>query len=159
MQVSFSISQKTLERLEWPRILDRLAEFVRTPQALARLHGQGSDGQLGTALFEPSAAAVRERLHYLTTSLDETTQLMDELDLDTASYRELLIRATGNVTTDILDPDVAASLLQTLWQSTTDWLVSTAPQFAFKLVLFAITLVVFRFLAQIAKVAVAQAVA
>ncbi len=62
MQVSFSISQKTLERLEWPRILDRLAEFVRTPQALARLHGQGSDGQSGTALFEPSGAAVRERL-------------------------------------------------------------------------------------------------
>ena len=62
MQVSFIISQKTLERLEWPRILDRLAEFARTPQALARIHGEGSDGQPGTALFEPNAAGVRERL-------------------------------------------------------------------------------------------------
>ena len=81
-------------------------------------------------------AAVRERLHYLTTSLSETVQLMDELDLETAQYQDLLIRATGEVTADILDPDVAASLLRTVWQSTKSWLVSTAPQFAFKLVLF-----------------------
>lgn len=104
-------------------------------------------------------SAVRERLHYLTTSLSETVQLMDELDLDTAQYRDLLIRATGNITTDILDPDVAASLLRTVWESTKSWLVSTAPQFAFKLVLFFFILLGFRFLAHIAKTATSRAVA
>jgi len=104
-------------------------------------------------------AAVRERLHYLTTSLDETTHLMDALELETASYRDLLIQATGTVTTDILDPDVAASVLRTLWRSTTEWLASNVPQFLFRFVLFAIILLVFRFLASIAKTATATAMA
>ena len=33
MQVSFGISQKTLERLDWAQVLERLAEHARTPQA------------------------------------------------------------------------------------------------------------------------------
>ena len=36
------------------------------------------------------------------------------------------------------DPDVAASVLRTLWRSTTAWLASNVPQFLFRLVLFAI---------------------
>jgi len=62
VQVGFGISQKTLERLEWPEILAHLAEFVRTPQARARLLDAPADGPPGASLFEASAAGVRERL-------------------------------------------------------------------------------------------------
>ena len=62
MQVGFGISQKTLERLEWPEILARLAELVQTPQTRARLLAAAADDPPGTSLFEASAAGVRERL-------------------------------------------------------------------------------------------------
>ena len=58
MQVGFGISQKTLERLEWPEILARLAELVRTPQTRARLLAAAADDPPGTSLFvEPEALA------------------------------------------------------------------------------------------------------
>ena len=56
--MSFEIAQKTLERLEWPQILARLGEHARTPQGRSRFLGEAS----ATALFEPSAGGVRERL-------------------------------------------------------------------------------------------------
>jgi DNA mismatch repair protein MutS2 len=62
VQVGFGISQKALERLEWPEILARLGEFARTPRARARLLDAATDGSPGTSLFEATAAGVRERL-------------------------------------------------------------------------------------------------
>ncbi len=53
----FTISQKTLERLEWGRILALLAEQTGTPLARALLEEAG-----GQALFEGSLDAVRARL-------------------------------------------------------------------------------------------------
>jgi DNA mismatch repair protein MutS2 len=60
--VGFSVSHKSLERLEWPEILARLARAAETPQARARLAEPGPAGVPGTALFEPDAGSVRERL-------------------------------------------------------------------------------------------------
>jgi DNA mismatch repair protein MutS2 len=54
--VTFDVSQKTLERLEWPQLLARLRSFARTPRGVARLEPEAPP------LFEPSAEAVRERL-------------------------------------------------------------------------------------------------
>jgi DNA mismatch repair protein MutS2 len=51
------VTQKTLERLDWPLILGRLAGFARTPRGAARL-ADGGDPDL----FAPSADATRERL-------------------------------------------------------------------------------------------------
>jgi DNA mismatch repair protein MutS2 len=48
------VTQKTLERLDWPLILGRLAEFARTPRGAARL----ADADL----FAATGAEVRERL-------------------------------------------------------------------------------------------------
>jgi DNA mismatch repair protein MutS2 len=72
--MSFRISQKTLERLEWPEILRRLAEHTRSPQARARVAAAGPDGIPGTGLFEADAAGVRERLA-------ETSQALAVLEL------------------------------------------------------------------------------
>jgi DNA mismatch repair protein MutS2 len=54
VQVSFSISQKTLERLEWPEILARLAERARTPLARSAI--------LAGGLFAGDAAGVATAL-------------------------------------------------------------------------------------------------
>jgi DNA mismatch repair protein MutS2 len=54
----FSITQKTLERLEWPRIAARLAAAARTPRGRASLTpAPGEDAASG---FAPDLEAVRE---------------------------------------------------------------------------------------------------
>lgn len=59
--VPFSVTQKTLERLEWSRILDRLAEHARTPAARLRT-ARDETGALPMALFGSTAEAVQELL-------------------------------------------------------------------------------------------------
>ncbi len=73
MQVSFRISQKTLERLEWEAILVRLAERARTPLGRRRILGDGSGATAGLPLFEPDATGVRARL----TETREARALLD----------------------------------------------------------------------------------
>jgi len=60
--MGFSVSQKTLERLEWPEILRRLRGHLRSPGAAGRLLAAGPDGTPAAALFEADAAGVRRRL-------------------------------------------------------------------------------------------------
>lgn len=57
----FSVTQKTLERLEWSQILERLGKHLRTPGARARLQ-PGPDEAVSTGLFEPTEEGVRGRL-------------------------------------------------------------------------------------------------
>ncbi len=47
----FTVAQKTLERLDWPLILGRLAGFARTPRGAARL-APGGDAELFAATDE-----------------------------------------------------------------------------------------------------------
>ena len=57
--MDFSITQKTLERLEWPRIAARLAGAARTPRGRASLSPAPEQG--AAAGFAPSLEAVLER--------------------------------------------------------------------------------------------------
>jgi DNA mismatch repair protein MutS2 len=63
VQVSFSVSQKTLERLEWPEVLARLASLTQTPHGrrqFAEVEGTGTPG--APALLDASLEGVWERL-------------------------------------------------------------------------------------------------
>ncbi len=60
MQVSFAVSQKTLQRLDWPQVLSRLADCARTPRAAARLRPDA--GGALPSLFEDTGEGVRARL-------------------------------------------------------------------------------------------------
>ncbi len=67
------MAQKTLERLEWPQVVDRLREHTRTPRGRARC-AAGGDPVEAQALFAPSLEAVRERLD----ETGEARALLDE---------------------------------------------------------------------------------
>jgi len=56
--MAFSVTQKTLERLEWPVIVERLADVLRTPRGRARLLAEGGHAEL----FERHGEGVRRRL-------------------------------------------------------------------------------------------------
>jgi DNA mismatch repair protein MutS2 len=61
--LSFFVTQKTLERLEWSRVLAMLAEHARTPGGRARCAAQDPAGlPAGAALFESTRSGVLERL-------------------------------------------------------------------------------------------------
>jgi len=56
--VPFRVEPQTLERLDWPRVLARLADHARTPRGRARLAPPDGEG----ALFEDTAEGVRARI-------------------------------------------------------------------------------------------------
>ncbi len=61
--MSFFVTQKTLERLEWKRVLAMLGEHARTPGGRKRCAPEASEGESGKAsLFEPTRRGVLERL-------------------------------------------------------------------------------------------------
>jgi len=67
--MSFTVTQKTLERLEWPVIVERLADELRTPRGRQRVLPAGP----GTSLFERHPEGVRRRLA-------ETRQALETLE-------------------------------------------------------------------------------
>ena len=60
-------------------------------------------------------------------SLRLTCDLMKAADLPTAGYRQLLIEATGEITGDVLDFDVARGLLEKAKQGIARWFESRGP--------------------------------
>jgi DNA mismatch repair protein MutS2 len=63
VQLGFFVTQKTLERLEWNRILEKLREHARTPGAQDRCSEAGPEGSPeSSTLFESTLHGVMERL-------------------------------------------------------------------------------------------------
>jgi small conductance mechanosensitive channel len=103
------------------------------------------DGATGSEeqLLKTERRALRERLLGATGPLQRNIDLMELRELETSEFKQLLIRATGNVTTDILDSDVALGLARQAWQRSVDWLAEKGPQLVFNLVLFLLIVGIF----------------
>jgi len=95
--------------------------------------------------------AAESRLQNGTKSLSNVVDVRKGLDLPTAKYRELLIRATGQVTTDVLNKDVALTLLDTLAKKVGAWWKDHGPGLLFNLFLFLLILFASRILAGLAR--------
>ena len=128
-------------------VLSEVAEREAGRLDIARARVTELDDQLARVATEEEAAiraelsAFQERLHGTSTSLGAIVELMDRRGLGTADHKQLLIRATGTVTTlDILDSRVLFGLLREGWTNFTDWLAARGPQFLFKAFFFLVTL-------------------
>jgi len=97
--------------------------------------------------IETRQRALAERLHNLTTSLQTLATLMEAHGLDTASHKQLLIRATGTVTPAIFDRGVAAGLLDTATRNASAWLQQNGAFVASRAVLFLVIMFFFRIIA------------
>ena len=69
-------------------------------------------------------------------NLTATIEMMNRLDLETTEYQKLLIQATGQITTDILDTKVAVGLFGQWLAGLRDWAVDNGPRVIFKAFLF-----------------------
>jgi small conductance mechanosensitive channel len=136
--------------------LKERADALSGQVTLSRKRVSELESALAKAAEEEKAAintnltAVRERLHRSSTSLDATVKLMDERGLETAELKQILISATGQITTDIFDLDVAAGLLRRGWDNAKGWLAVNGPRILFNVFLFLLIVGVFKLVAGIA---------
>lgn len=103
-------------------------------------------------------AALDERIKAAAGHLNETVAIMKDRELDTAAYTQLLIESTGELTEDIFQTEVALGLLQGWLQSGRDWAIENGPRWIFKIVVFLLILLAFKFLAGIVKRLVRKAI-
>ena len=95
--------------------------------------------------------AAKKSLDTNTAGMNVVLGLMETLELDTAVYRTQLVRATRDISSGLLDTDVAVSLLGRTLKKVTDWLVDSGPKYLVKLLLLVSILFVFRFATRIVR--------
>jgi small conductance mechanosensitive channel len=110
-------------------------------------------------LLKEKVAALNGRVAATAENLKITIELMGERKLDTTEYKQIVISSTGEITKEIFETRVALGLLQQGLDSGKEWLIENGPQWAFKLVVFVLILVVFALLARVVKRLVGSALA
>ena len=88
--------------------------------------------------------AARVKLAWTTASLAEAARLLDTIGVSTSEYRQLLIRATGSLTQDIFDPEVARGLIDEAVDDASEWAKDNGATAAFQLLLFVLIVAVSR---------------
>jgi small conductance mechanosensitive channel len=140
---------------EWAQNLDPLVRVaLRTREQLVQqLAREPEDADLKLEL-----QAVEERLERSTRNLMATASLMEKLGMETASYRQLLISATGDITAGIFDRDVALGLLGQFRQQAVEFVRSEGPRWTLKIMFFVLILLGFRILGTFARRVVRKSV-
>lgn len=85
--------------------------------------------------LEMRLRVAEQRSRRLADELESTADLLDTRRLPSASYRQLLIQATGEVTSDVLDPTVAVGLLRDWTSQFWGWLREAGPNLLVQLAL------------------------
>jgi small conductance mechanosensitive channel len=99
--------------------------------------------------LELDAASIR--LEGTIANLTSTVEVMQSMDLETVEYRSQLIQATGDLSTDILDKEVALSLVGQWVSYARQWVADHGKTVVFKAVVFLFILLLFRILANIVR--------
>ena len=102
-------------------------------------------------------AAAEARVRVASTALQSSTALMNRMGLDTRQYRQQIVTATGELTTDVLDVGVVAGLV-TEWSKTAFTFTRTeGPRLLFRILLVVFILFVFSHLARLVQKGVEKA--
>jgi small conductance mechanosensitive channel len=99
-------------------------------------------------------ASLRKERDAIAESQQVTVDIMDEYGLETAELRQGIISATGKLSDDILDKEVATGLVESVVGDGAEWLRTNGAQLLFKVVTFFLVLLAFWFVARIARGAV-----
>jgi small conductance mechanosensitive channel len=136
-------------------LAERLAHRADTVSAQIRLSAEqiaALEARLKKTPDNPDLQAellaAEEKVDRTASSLTAVVEMMNRLDLETAEYSQLLIQATGEITGEIFDTEVALGLFQKWMDSVKVWAVDNGPRILFKCFLFLLILVVFKILAR-----------
>jgi small conductance mechanosensitive channel len=127
---------RTYVLTELPVRADRISGRVE----LARNQIRALEKRLRESRDDPAAElelrATRIKLASATASLRQEARLLDTLGVPTSQYRQLLIRATGSLTEDIFDTEVARGLIDEAVDDAREWVARNGATAAFRLLLF-----------------------
>ena len=98
-----------------------------------------------------------QRSDFVAGQLDQSVDLLERLDVEAPEYKTQVLAATGEVSTDILDPEVAFRLVGGWLSGIGDWFIESGPSLVLKLLLFVGIILVFRILARLAQRVVTRA--
>jgi small conductance mechanosensitive channel len=129
--------------------IDRL-DSTRARRKAASADQQGA--------IEMQLTALEERRNRLKDSLAATVDLMDRRELETRELEELMFRASGKLSGDLLDGDILFGLLGGWLDDARAALVESAPGWLFKLIVFVLIVVLARWAANQAGRVVRRAV-
>jgi small-conductance mechanosensitive channel len=104
-------------------------------------------------------ALLGKQRYALAESQRANVDLMDKYGLETTELRQGLITATGKLSQDILDKDVAAGLVESWFADGADWMRSNGANLVFQIITFLLILLAFWFIARVARSLVRRAFA
>ena len=139
-------------------LADRLSERADKTSGRIEMTLEEVNGLKARALEDPENADIKtklgsaqEKMDRAVASLADTIKTLEDLGLETAEYKKLLIQTTGDITADIFDTKVAFGLFQEWLQGIKTWTVDNGPRLIFKVVLFFVILLVFKILAKFTR--------
>ncbi len=105
----------------------------------------------GDAALAQAQVAARTELDATAARLTQALDIMEEIDLDTARYHRALIQATGQITSEVLDTEVASGLLEDAGIALRDWWQTNGPVIAARIFVFFLVLLGFWLLAGLTR--------
>ncbi|WP_253809474.1 mechanosensitive ion channel domain-containing protein [Vibrio sp. RE88] len=105
-----------------------------------------------------SRLVTQQRLNIAGDSLSSLVSIADQLSVKTAEYKRLMFEVTGSVTQDLLDWQVALSVVTHWSDNFWSWIANNAPQHLFQLFVFILILLVTKMLAKLARKVVSKTV-
>ncbi|PAU39298.1 mechanosensitive ion channel protein MscS [Vibrio coralliilyticus] len=105
-----------------------------------------------------SRLVTQQRLNIAGDSLSSLVSIADQLSVKTAEYKRLMFEVTGSVTQDLLDWQVALSIVTHWSDNFWSWIANNAPQHLFQLFVFILILLATKMLAKLARKVVSKTV-
>lgn len=126
-------------------------EEVLNKQLKSATEGEKTTIQLIHILAKRKVASDIYNLQFL-------VKLADSMELDTATYKRQLFETTGTVTNELLNTEVIFSLISSWGEKIGQWVLDTAPQLLFQLLIVVAIIFVFRWLKKLTRKMVNKAV-
>jgi small conductance mechanosensitive channel len=101
--------------------------------------------------------AAQARTVVASQALQSVVNLMNRLGLETRQYRQQLLRATGELTTDVLDVGLVAGLVGDWSKAAVEYTKSEGPRVVFRILIVILVLIAFVYLSKLVKKAMIRA--
>ena len=90
-----------------------------------------------------AASAAASIFQASTSALEATVSMMNELELDSSEYQQLILESTGQISAEVFDRGVASQLISDWTESGTESLVENGPGVVLKVLMLSLILIVF----------------
>lgn len=124
--------------------------LIRAARDSIEAKGKTSAGQSG-GVRERDLRRLKDLRSTFAESLRATIRLLDKFGLDSAVHKQALISLTGELSDDILNPEVLTRLVGDWSNTLFDWLKSSAPSMVFKLLVLVLIFFGARLLAKLSQ--------